>query len=326
VVKLKADEIIERLESFGMVHRSVACTTEGDYLPTDVDWNNKDVPHLNEVHSLVNDITCVVERDLEASISLQKVAGITNPLILVHYDTAPRRQTHFVTLWAWTLVTHHEFEQIGPNRTRATTTYTVCSSRFWMLFFPVIRAVIRRNWRQLMSEDVPLRERRGRLRSWGYTFRGDDEPMRDIRASLPIQANNVLLPDPPLPRPELAPVPLSDITEDAWVYLGRDDHLGLKVRREGNRLLAHLRSCPHEGALLDAVEPEGGCQVCPWHARELPPVAVLDLDGEDADARTDWHRLRVADGHLVVEVTATGTPGEPTISGRRHRAAPPPAR
>ncbi|MCB1015316.1 MAG: hypothetical protein KDB10_09410, partial [Acidimicrobiales bacterium] len=300
--------------------------TEGEYLPTDVDWNNKDVPHLNEVHSLVDDITCVVERNMQASISLQKVLGITNPLILVHYDGAPLRQTHFVTLWAWTLVTHHEFEQIGPNRTRATTTYTVCSSRTWMLLFPLIRVLLRRNWRRLMSEDVPLRERRGLLRSRGYTFRGDDEPMRDIRASLPIQANNVLIPDPPLPAPTIAPVPLSAITADAWTYLGRDDHLGLKLRRTGNRIVAHLRSCPHEGALLDEVPLQGSCQVCPWHARELGPVATLDLDEASPEAATDWHHLSVEDGVLHVRVTDTGTPGEPTLRVRRTRsgaAAPP---
>ena len=222
--------------------RTVQMQTEGDYLPTDVDWNNKDVPHLNHVHSLVDDVTCVIERDVQASISLQKVLGITFPLILVHYDSGPNHQTHFVTILAWTMVTDHEFIPLSPTRTRAVTTYTVAARPFWMLFFPFIKALLQKNYRTLMSEDVPLRERRGWLRSIGYTFRGDDGP-RDIRNSLPIGANNVLAPEPPTGEtPVFAPVPLGDL-DAGWTYLGRSDHLGLKLTREGDRIVAYARMC-----------------------------------------------------------------------------------
>lgn len=305
MVKLNQQAILQSLEAHGLKYRTVSMHTEGDYLPTDVDWNNKDVPHLNHVHSLVNDVTCVIERDVQASISLQKVLGITFPLILVHYDSGPDHQTHFVTLLAWTMVTDHEFIAVTPTRTRAVTTYTVAARPFWLLFFPVIRVLLRRNYRQLMSEDVPLRERRGRLRSWGYTFRGDGGP-RDIRNSLPIGANNVLPPDPPSDEPPVfAPVPLRTITAE-WTYVGRSDHLGLKLTREGRKVLAYARMCPHEGADLDPVAAAGRCQVCPWHGRKLTPLAVIDLDHATPEARTDWHHLRVEGDDLQVTVTNAG--------------------
>ncbi len=312
MVKLSHDAIIERLESFGMVHRSVQLSTEGEYLPTDVDWNNKDVVHRNHVHTRIDDVVCVIERDLQASLSYQKVLGVPFPLILVHYDTGPDEQAHFVTALAWTMVTRHQFIPLGPTRTRAVTTYTVASSRFWMLLWPVIRKLLQVNHRKLMSEDTPLRERRGRLRSWGYTFRGDGAP-RDIRSTISVAANNVLAPDPPRDAPSFPSVPVANITEDACTFVGRSDHLGLMLKRRGHEIHAFARMCPHEGAELDARPVVDGCQTCPWHGRELPPLAVVDLDAATPQADTDWHHLSVSDGRLSVTVTDAG----PTTERRR---------
>lgn len=323
MVKLNRDAIVGRLEEHGLRHRTVTLQTEGEYLPTDVDWNNKDVPHLNYVHSQVSDVTCVIEKDLEASISLQKVLGIPFHLILVHYDTENERQTHFVTLLAWTMVTEHEFVQLTPTRTRAITSYTVASNRFWMLFWPILRQLLKRNYRKLMAEDGVLRERRGKLRSWGYTYRGDNDGPRDIRNSLVIAANNVLVSDPPPEVPTLAPVPLSSIG-DGWTYRGRNDHLGLKLTRRGGEILAFGRMCPHEGADLDPVEVIDNCQVmCPWHGRKLSPLAVLQLDQPHASADTDWHHLEVSGDVVQITITGTGAPGEPTVKARRIRSATP---
>lgn len=305
MAKLSHDEIVRQLEAHGLRHRSVTFLTEGEYQPGDVDWNNKDVPHRNHLHSRINDVACVVTRDLQGSISLQKVAGITFPLILVHYDTGPNHQTHFVTQQMFTMVTEHSFENISPTRTRVTTTYTIAASRFWMLFFPLIRRLLAKNQALLMEEDSPMRERRGRLRSWGYTFRGDGGP-RDIRATIPIAANNVLPPEPAPDAPTFAPVPLDRLTEGGCAFVGRSDHLGLMLRREGRSVLAYARLCPHEGAEMDPVAVVDRCQVCPWHGRELGPLAVLDLDAASPEAATPWHHLAVADGAVAVTVTDTG--------------------
>lgn len=321
MVKLSHDAILEKLEEHGLRHRSVRLETEGEYLPTDIDWNNKDVVHRNHVHDYIADVVCVIEQDLQASISFQTVLGVPFPLILVHYDTQPMEQTHFVTVLAWTMVTHHEFVVLTPTRTRGVTTYTVAARPFWLLFWPLIRALLRKNHRKLMSEDGVLRNRRGRLRSWGYTFRGDDGP-RDIRSTVSIVANNVLVPDPPPKPPEFPPVAVDAIVEGEWTYVGRSDHLGLKVTREGRKLLAFARMCPHEGADLDEVAISGRCQVCPWHGRKLRPVAVVDLAADSPMAETDRHQLVVEDGRLQVTVTTTGRGGDATVGPERASGAP----
>ncbi len=301
MVKLSHDAIVERLEAFGMVHRSVQCVTEGEYQPADVDWNNKDVVHRNFVHSRIDDVVCVIEKDLQASLSYQKVLGIPFPLILVHYDTGPNEQAHFVTALAWTMITRHQFIALSETRTRAVTTYTVASTRFWMVLWPVIRRLLQINHRTLMSEDTPLRERRGRLRSWGYSYRGDGAPV-DIRTTISVAANNLVFPDPPAEPPTFAPVALARLADGARVLLGRSDHLGLQLRRQGSRVEAYARLCPHEGAELDDVEVRDGCQSCPWHGRELPPLAVLDLADDAPVADTRWHHIAVVDDAIHVTV------------------------
>ena len=303
--RLTRDAVVAQLEEQGLRFRTVTVQTEGEYLPTDVDWNNKDVVHLNHVHTWADDVTCVIDRDLQATVSLQKVLGVTCPVVIVHYDSEPDHQTHFFTLLAWTVVTDIEFVALGPTRTRAITSYSVGAKRPWMLAFPLIRALLRRNYRQLMSEDVPMRERRGVLRSWGYTFVGDGGP-RDIRDSVPIARNNVVVPD--LPTLPTDPVPLAELAEGAVVLVGRSDHLGLRLQRRGREVLAFPRLCPHEGAELDGAAAVDGCVQCPWHGRQLPPVAVIDLD-EAAEAATPHHRLRVQGDRLHIEPLASELKG-----------------
>jgi nitrite reductase/ring-hydroxylating ferredoxin subunit len=309
VVKLDEDEILRRLERHGLIHRSVEMETEGEYLPTDVDWNNKDVPHRNHVHSLIDDVSFVTEPDLQAAVSLQTIAGMRMPVVLVHYDVDATHQTHVVTLLAWTMVTTHEFVRLSPTRTRAVTRYTIAGNRFWMLFFPLIRLLLRLNYRKLMSEDIPMRERRGQLRSWGYTFVEDDRP-RDIRRSLRVDLDNVLIPGGEVPMPTA--VPVSALSADRWTDVGRSDHFGLRLRLEGRRVVAYPRLCRHDGADLSQVEPTGDCVVCPWHGRRWQPVARLDLDEGEALSSTAWHELSLRDGVVTITYRAAEPAEAPT--------------
>ena len=59
-------------------------------------------------------------------------------------------------------------------------------------------------------------------------------------------------------------------------------------------------------ARADDIEVRDGCQACPWHGRELPPVAVLDLETEAPTAATRWHQLEVVDEAVHVTVTPPG--------------------
>ncbi|MEL7207728.1 MAG: Rieske 2Fe-2S domain-containing protein, partial [Actinomycetota bacterium] len=308
--KMHAAALIAQIEAHGFKSRSVEVGTEGDYLPADVDWNNKDIQHLNHVHAWANDVTAIVLEDLQATVSFQKVLGITCPVVIVHYDAQPDHQAHFFTLGPYTFVTDIEFIRVSPTRTRVITTYTVLAKRVAMLAFPVIRWLLRRNQVQLMSEDVPMRERRGVLRSWGYTFKGDEGETRDIRDSINIHRDNVVPPPPDgseAPGFDAVEVPVDSIGEGSWTMVGRDDHLGVKLTRDGDRILAFGRMCPHEGADLDEIDCVDDQLKCPWHGRKLAPLAVIDLDGSEREATSGEHRITREGDNLVISVDPSGS-------------------
>lgn len=314
--RLTREELVDALTRHGLRFRAVTVETEGAYQIDDADWNVKDVPHLNQVHGWAQNVNGVTDADVEASINLQRVLVFRLPLVLSHYVTAPDRQTYFFTLLSYVVVCDITFVAVSPTRTRVVTTYTVGSSRFWMLFFPVIGWLLKRNFRQLMSEDLPMRERRGLLRSWGYSFRGDGAP-RDFRDSLDISRDNVVAPAQPRPSQSHL-IPVDQIPEGGWCYLGRSDHLGLKVRRRGRILEFFPRSCPHEGADLDGVEPESSALPCPWHGRRLRAAAVFDLDGASGPLTIACHRIEIADG--VIQVMSGDLDGA-APSGTQGRAS-----
>jgi hypothetical protein len=51
----RREAIVAELEDAGLRFRTTSVQTEGEYLPLDVEWNTKDLPHLNEVHRWFTD-------------------------------------------------------------------------------------------------------------------------------------------------------------------------------------------------------------------------------------------------------------------------------
>lgn len=297
-------ELIARLSRLGLTFRTVTVQTEGDYQVEDADWNFKDVPHLNHVHGLADNVNGLTDRDAVASVTLQRVLGVPLPLVLSHYENAPDCQTHLFTLFTYVVVTEITFEALTPTRTRVVTTYAVGSSRFWMRLFPLVRRLLERNYRTLMSEDLPMRERKGRLRSWGYSFRGDGR-RREFTESLDIERDHVI-PPPRGPVLELQRIDVSSLAEGVPRLVGRSDHLGLRIERAGGELRVFPRMCSHEGAELDGVAADRCGLRCPWHGRRVAPIGVIDLDGATPVLEVENGRLRVDGGVLLVEPEPAG--------------------
>ncbi len=287
------------LGGYGLRFRTVEVVTEGDYDIDDAEWNYKDVPHLNQLHSRAQNVNGLTETDAEASINLQRFLGLRMPLVLTHYETGPYHHTYFFTMFVYVLVCETTLETTPAGRTRIVTNYAVGAGPFWMRFFPVVSWVLRRNYAALMLEDVPMRERRHQLRRWGYTFEGDGEP-RNFLTSLPIEHDNVNVPDV-LPEPGSPHrIRVDELTEDDPLLWGRSDHLGLRLERRGDELIAFPRLCPHEGACLDEAPKRRDLLECPWHGRRLGPLGAVALrDGCGVDLPD--HRLSVAGSWVEIQ-------------------------
>lgn len=292
------DELIGKLTAAGFVFSQFRLVNEGDYETYDADWNYKDIPHLNILHKLVNGFPTSIEEHVITSVNLQKVMGVVLPMVVVNYHSGKNRQTYYTSFLSLLLIVETTWESIGEIRTRVVTTYAIGSKWYMKLLHPIVRRLITRNYENLMSEDIPMRSRRGQLRKWGYGFRTDGPPHTFISTLHILDENMVtkvdLQPPPPirLGLEELAKVAQEDILTT------RSDHWGLRLSARDGQLLVFPRLCPHEGACLDRQEISTNSVRCPWHGRVLRPLASLPLpwpaDSDPVDLR--YHRL-IPDGN-----------------------------
>lgn len=244
---------------------------------SDSDWNYKDIPHLKHIHHLVEGYPAYAGSDFISAILVQKVFGIKFPAVLFNYQSGQHRQTYYITMMLYVLIVETTYESLGINRTRTTTRYAVgCKSWLASLLFPLCRLAIKRNFDNLMSGDLPMRERRGLLRSWGYSFKGDNKPYSFFETSL-IMESNVIPPSSEQSRKEHL-LELTQLKAAGKILLGKSDQFGLSIHEQAGQLNFFERLCPHEGADLSH-NCDGKQATCEWHGRKFKPVfSVISLE------------------------------------------------
>jgi hypothetical protein len=291
------DELVARLTGSGFVFSHFSLVNEGDYSPYDADWNYKDIPHLNILHKLVDGHPATIEEQVITSVNLQKVLGIPLPMVVVNYQSGPDRQTYFTSFLSLLLIVETTWQAIGDLRTRVTTTYAIGSKGYLKFLHPLVRKLITRNYENLMTEDIPMRTRRGQLRKWGYRFRTDGPP-HTFTSTLHILDENMVV------KKEMGPpVPLHlDLAQlaaaaRADLLTTQSDHWGLRLGVRDGQLLIFPRLCPHEGACLDRQEIAATAVRCPWHGRVLRPLVLLPFPWPAEQAPIELRHHRLIPGH-----------------------------
>jgi nitrite reductase/ring-hydroxylating ferredoxin subunit len=324
-------EIIEMLEAEGTTFRSFECISEGAYAPQDAAWNYMDIPHLQYVHKQVEGCLTLAGDAVTASVFFQNIPFARIPLTVLIYQTSPNSITYYTSFFAFLLVIETSWEAIAHLHTRVTTRYAVgWTNRLVGIVFPLIRWLLKRNYAILMSEDLPMRNQRGRLRKLGYDFKMSGQ-VPSFVDSRKIMRQNVLTPEQNVLLPQHSPswgsvrVDLDSFQENERRFVGPEDHSGLLLLRSKNQILVYPRLCPHEGASLDNAPskpsnlrrdegaPNPCTLMCPWHGRLFRPVLALNLPAQQSHHRTDWHTYRVEDGILSIE-SAPPTPDAPGSS------------
>jgi nitrite reductase/ring-hydroxylating ferredoxin subunit len=295
------DGLVRQLKSAGYRICTFSVSSTGSYSVEDADWNYKDVPHLNVVHTQVRAIIGTMEDDVITTINLQKVLGIPFPVSVVNYAVSPMAQTYFTTLGPYILVVHTKYESIGDNETRVSTTYNIAGSPLVSFAFPLLRRILRSNYKTLMSEDLPMRDRRGSLRARGFRFKSDGRS-RTFAETTDLLFENVV--PPARPGTHTESVGLEQLAaEGASMLVGPDDDRGVRLVRKGDEVLVMPRVCGHEGASLDCAAIANDSLVCPWHAKRVATLFRIPLrDGSSADARGT--SARIADGKLTLTLPA----------------------
>lgn len=295
-MRLKHDEVVARLKGYGLKFKMYSVYTEGHYTPEDGIWNYKDaMAHIPYIHHLVENVPVHNHKDSLSSLFIQKIFGLRVPIVVYDYEAEKHTQTALTTLFFFVMVIHNVCEEVSPGTTRVTTYYNIGATRPFHWFIPLVGWVLKRNYKVLTSTDIPLRERRGILRDWGYEFRESDYiTAEDIRNDNVMAGERVRV-------PAKGTLDLRAVKDGESLLWGdRSDHYGLRVTRQQDVFLVHPRLCPHEGAALDSAPCKSGNLLCEWHGRALRPLAKIALNSGAQRLELPSHLLEFADGQLSI--------------------------
>jgi nitrite reductase/ring-hydroxylating ferredoxin subunit len=296
MIESNASQLIAKLSKFGLTFKSFSLTHRGHYSANDADWNYKDIPHLAVVHKLVESSIARADETTVATINVQKILGFRFPLVVYNYQPKGNPQTYFTTLFFYTLIIETDPKSLAENECEVVTTYNIGSSKLWMLFFPILKFLLKRNYKDLMSTDIPMRSRRGELRDWGYQFKYDKDTCTFIE-TVDTSKKNLWHSSSFIPLRKSENLPLEKLKIDSEHFFGRSDHQGVRIKAAGDRLLVFPRLCPHEGANLDESACSEKAVKCPWHLRAFASLA----DFKPTDGTTielEHCVLKVENSHL----------------------------
>ena len=189
-----------------------------------------------------------------------------------------------------------------------------------------LSGLLRKYLKNVTTSDTPVRERRGELRGWGYSFDGDKQG-HSFEKSLNTFKSNVILPAQNTNGHFPAKLKIEEILPNDGEYLfGRDDHLGVQIVRLEDSIHIYPRMCPHDGASLDRkcfiagkdiqikalrgkrprdipIEGKKAFKItCPWHGRMFEPIASFRLNSSETQTNSsEFTGLSLTKGILTIE-------------------------
>jgi nitrite reductase/ring-hydroxylating ferredoxin subunit len=309
------DQIISTFKREEFSFSNFSLISEGKFNPLDSLWNYMDVPHANFVHEQVDSDYTVVGDDHASVVTFQKLAGLKIPLSITNYSRDPTSMTYYMTWLFFILIIESNAEEVEPGLTKVTTSYHLGSTALFKIFHPIIHWILKRNYKTLMAVDIPMRERRGQLRRWGYSF-SNESPKHSFERSLDVFKLNVIFPEKIDNRCSPVELVVQNILPSDGEYLhGRDDHFGVQIVRSGDTIMVYPRLCPHDGASLDR-ENYWACSrnrevskpgekkykiMCPWHGRLFDPIASFELSSQETqEAGSDYLLLNMNKNVLTI--------------------------
>lgn len=289
----------------------------------DIEFNYKDLAHLEVVHNTFNVYYSYISADVCAGILLQKLFGLSFPLTHVSIQLGKNRLFFHNSIFNIIMTSEVVIEPLPDLRVLVKTRYGIGAPRLLLPFvFPLLRRLLTRNFHTLMAGDIPMRNRRGEIRSWGTRI---GKPSYGFNETLDIRQQHVFPPDDDRESYAIG-VPLASISSSPPILVGKSNHLGLQIFRKDRFIEVYPRMCPHEGACLDREkldDPRG--LACRWHGRLFRPVLRFPVDQESGEFVSSLHRYVIATGTLRIETLPVGErPKAPdwTTPSAREASAP----
>ena len=270
----RVTSVLKGVRSWGYSELILSLVSEGDWTAKDAEWNYLDVPHLNEVHSQARTETFFYGHQCTSSVLNQKVGPFAFLSVLTIYSSGPNELTYSSSIGPILMIVQSQWQDIGINKAKVETTYHIFAPKMFSWSLRLVEKIIKRNYSILMSEDLPLRERKGQLRNQGFSFKHDDSP-HSFLDSRNVASNNVVLPKEI--QEQTYKIEINSLIDGNNQLLGSDDIRGLRLERNGNQISIGPRMCMHEGACLDKVKMEAEVLQCPWHGRKIKMFAKFNI-------------------------------------------------
>lgn len=265
---------------------------KGSYTCRDAEWNYKDTLHSNFVHSKFYGARTILSDDFITSVHIQKIFGIKFPMTLVQYEDN-KKLVYYSSLLFFLIIVETTFNSIDEG-SMVITKYTVFCPVWASFLLKIIKYITLKNYKTLMSEDLPLRNRRGYLRSLGYSYSHDTKKLGWLMLSS-ISENNVIANHNDM----ILRVNLNDVNDGTYNF-GIDNHIGIRLIRHEDIFKIYPRMCLHEGASLDMCKIENGSIYCPWHGKKISALKIFNLN-EDFIIHIDGRKIKKHD--VILEVS-----------------------
>ncbi len=165
----------------------------------------------------------------------------------------------------------------------------------------LLKYAVIKNYKILMSEDIPMRERKLHLRQKGYSFTHDNSRISWLKTST-ITQDYLILPKNKLINKKTININLHDINEDR-IFIGESDHHGLQIIKQNNKFYLFNRICYHEGACLDKAEEKRGSIYCPWHGKKISPFKEFNINDDNFTIKSQGKLISKIENKLTLEIT-----------------------
>lgn len=245
---------------------SLDLETSGDWSPNDSEWNYSDVLHFPHVHKVFDQKILHISNTTNSSYFMQNLFFLKNPIII--YQEHKTKDTHEYVSATYgvtiSIITKHLEDTIGA---KTITNYQFFYSGFFgFLVAYFARLMTKLNYKKVISEDMPMRAQRGKLRkSNKIDFKLDSKLISPLSTSN-ANDNNVSIKD------NVSFDDTFEIFNQMTEYILED--VFLKVMTMNNILYVYPTICPHEGSPLKSNELEYRCQ---WHGRLIKPYYSFDF-------------------------------------------------
>ena len=266
-------DLIESLERKNYKFYFFVAESNGNYFPEDSDWNYRDIPHSKFIHKNLTSVKAYSSKDTYGGINVVKLpfVHLSIPLMAISYEQSKFNQMYFSTIGPYILLVNTVSKKIKENETNVKTSYALGSKGVFNYFHKFLSKLILKNYKKLMSEDVPMRLRRGELRKHGHKFYSDINVSYKFteeinRANVYLKTNSV----------KETNIQKSDIdsSKDGDVLGERFGLLSFFISEKDNVKKLWPTTCVHEGANLSKKCIKGEKIFCPWHNRIIKPLLI----------------------------------------------------